>query len=184
MKYETKSFDKAVRAELTRAGEMYGLEDQMAKVTIAIDIKGFRCAGQACWDTKRQYRIRFHPEYVENHYAQMVKETIPHEVAHIVCMMRPELGKNHDSGWRKVFNTLGCGLIPIERCHNMSIQGAVSSSGRKVKANEVYVTNAGVRVELTPIRHGKLQRGTVEWYEFRGEGKIFAADHVGTAGQV
>lgn len=37
----------------------------------------------------------------------MLEDTIPHEVAHLVCHLRPYLGRGHDNGWRTVCLALG-----------------------------------------------------------------------------
>lgn len=40
-------------------------------------------------------------------WKHIINETIPHEVAHLVCFAKPSLGRNHDKGWKNVCIRLG-----------------------------------------------------------------------------
>jgi len=162
------TFKNEVRAVLTRAGEMYGLERQMANVVIRLDIKGHRVAGMAM---RRgfQFTVRFHPDAIAKHYDEMVKDTIPHEVAHTVCQMRPELGANHDRGWKRVCRSLGG---DDSRTHEMEF------GNRPAKMAFNYITETGHVIDLGRIRHAKLQNGSVRSYSVRGKGRILREGYV------
>lgn len=160
-------FRKEVRKCLTKAGEKYGLEKQMEHVKIRLDIKGYRCAGQAV-RKGFQFSVRFHPDAIIKHWDEMVNDTIPHEVAHTVCQMNPTLGKNHDAGWKRVCRALGG---DDSRTHDMVF-------GDKPKRTECwYRTTTGELVDLGPIRHAKVQKGAS--YRARGAGRIQADGFVG-----
>ena len=134
----------------------------MSDVSIKIDIKGTRIAGQARYKNS-EYILRFHPLAVENYYEHMVSTTIPHEVAHIVCMKNPALGCNHDAGWKKVCRILGGSA---ERTHDMNL------GEPKQKDSYIYRTDVGTEVDIGLIRHNKLLRGKVDYYMLNGKERI------------
>jgi SprT protein len=164
------TFKTLVRKCLTRAGEQYGLEEQMKNVKIRLDIRGYRCAGQAV-RKGFQFSVRFHPDAIMKHWDDMVNNTIPHEVAHTVCQMNPTLGKNHDAGWKRVCRRLGG---DDSRTHDMKF-------GEKPNRKQCwYRTSTGFLTELGPIRHSKLQSGgRLASYRMRGQGTITASGFVG-----
>lgn len=162
-------FKAEVRKCLTLAGERYGLEEQMKLVKIRLDIRGYRVAGQAC-RKGFQFSLRFHPDAIVKHYDEMVKDTIPHEVAHTVCQMNPTLGKNHDAGWKRVCRALGG---DDSRTHDMKF-------GEKPVRKECwYRTSTGHVVDLGPIRHAKLQSNKFASYRCRGQGTVKAEGYIG-----
>ncbi len=140
------------------------------QVAIHNDIRGMN-AGQAR-RRGNQYSLRFNPEAITNHFDEMVKDTIPHEVAHIVCMIRPELGRNHDNGWKFVCRTLGG---DDSRTHTMNL------SPGKAKTEYDYMVSGEI-VKLGPKRHARLQRGETT-YSHRTLGKITKDMFVGKSGQ-
>lgn len=153
-----KQFIDLVRITLRAAGRVYSLD--MSKVDIRLDIRGATTAGQAVLTNDGQYILRFHPDAVANHYDRMVNEVIPHEVAHIVCMMRPELGCNHDYGWKQVCKTLGG---TSERCHDMQL-------GKKRKMRKFLYKVGEETVVLSAVRHNRLQRLKVQSYIIKQTG--------------
>lgn len=153
-------FTKEVRKCLEQAGKMYNLELAMSRVDIRLDIRGYINAGQAC-SRRGQYFVRFHPDAIVKHYDEMVKDTVPHEVAHLVCFMRPDLGRNHDKGWKRVCRSLGG---DDSRCHNMDF-------GEKPQREEFwYETTTGHMIDVGPIRHKRIQAGRP--YRAKGMGQI------------
>ena len=165
--HKLEQFKVEVRKCLERAGEMYGLEELLKHVGIRLDIRGYRKAGQAC---RRgfQFYLRFHPDAIVKHWDEMVNNTIPPEVAHTVCQMRPELGKNHDSGWKRVCRALGG---DDSRTHTLEF-------GSKPKRQECwYKTTTGHLIDVGPIRHARLQQGTT--YTSRGKGRVKSTGFVG-----
>ncbi len=52
---------------------------------------------------------------------KLLEDTIPHEIAHLVCFLRPDLGKNHDKGWKRVCIMLGGNG---SRCHQYDLKKA------------------------------------------------------------
>lgn len=81
--------------------------------------------------------------------SKLMEEVIPHEVAHLVCFIRPELGDNHNRGWSRVCIQLGGSG---ERCHRYDLDKA----RRTRKA--VYDIN-GFMLDVGLTVHRKIQAG-------------------------
>lgn len=122
-------------------------------VIVRCDIRG-KVAGQ-CRRRGSEYTLRFNMEALTKYYDEQVNSTLPHEVAHLVCMIRPELGKNHDAGWQRVAIALG-DVNAAERTHSMDL------SAGKAKTEYEYNVN-GNTVMLGPKRHARTQRGQVTY---------------------
>ena len=85
----------------------------------------------------------------EQHVNKLLKETIPHEMAHLVCFVRPDLGRNHNRGWQRVCVMLGGSG---DRCHRYDLQKA----RRTRKA--VYDINGRV-MDIGLTIHKRIQSG-------------------------
>lgn len=166
---------QATRECLEKAFKLFDITHiKVSDVAIRNDIRG-KHAGQARWQRRFNeisYSLRFNPEAITNYFQDMIKDTIPHEVAHIVCFIRPELGKNHDAGWKRVCRMLGG---DDSRTHTMNL------SAGKAKTEYDYLVNGEI-VKLGPKRHARLQRGETT-YRHRTLGQITRDMFVGKAGQ-
>ncbi len=80
---------------------------------------------------------------------KLIDEVIPHEIAHLVCFIRPELGKNHNRGWANVCRILGGSG---ERCHRYDLQKARRTRKAVYNING-QLQNIGLTV------HKRIQRG-------------------------
>lgn len=143
--------------ELTkRANELYGIT--LPHINVRFDVRG-RVAG---WAECRfgQYGIRFNRDMMLNEsWDNFINDTVPHELAHIVCYIKPALGRNHDLGWKRVCRALGG---TGERCHKEEVQYA--------HGTVYYTTSTGHVVPMSLTRHNKVQRGMA--YTLQGKGKI------------
>jgi len=129
-------------------------------VGIRFDLKG-RAAGMAC-RRANAYHMRFNAEMMtRDAFDHVLNNTVPHEIAHIVCMMNPRLGRNHDAGWTRVCRLLGGNG---ERCHSEDV---VYGKGNTYE----YVTDRGHRVRVSGAIHQKIQRGVVYAWK-QGKGKV------------
>ena len=147
---------------------------QFDKVGVRFDLKG-RAAGMAC-RRMNAYYMRFNAEMMtRDAFDHVLNNTVPHEIAHIVCMMNPRLGRNHDAGWARVCRLLGGNG---QRCHSEEV---VYGKGNTYE----YITDRGHRVRVSSAIHSKIQRGVV--YTWRqGKGKVDAGatyNLVGVAGR-
>jgi len=148
---------------LERAKELFGFN---ADVDISFDKRG-RIAGMA-HNSPNGYALKFNHQLLENeHWGELIDETIPHEVAHIVCYFNPTLGKNHDQGWRRVCRMLGG---RGDRTHNMPLKRA------RVTRKALYEIN-GKTVHVGLTVHRRIQQGRA--YNMRSAGRIHPTDFTG-----
>ena len=142
---------------LDRARRLYGVS---LNPTIAYNLRG-RVAGWAgckiCRMTMtRQYTLRFNRDLIlGKHFEDIRDETVAHEVAHLVCFANPALGKNHNEGWKRVCLALGGNG---KSRHSYDVEYAAGTF--------VYVSDRGVNINVSKIRHTKIQQGTC--YTFKG----------------
>jgi predicted SprT family Zn-dependent metalloprotease len=134
-----------------KARELYGVE--FGDVKVGFNLTG-RVAGWAgcktCRQTgKRFYDMRFNRDLISGkHFEDILNETCAHEVAHLCCYARPELGRRHDSGWKRVCIALGGN--GRER-HNYEV---IQRNGYD------YLTDRGVKVTVSAVRHSRIQKGS------------------------
>ena len=105
MNFRTECYNK-----LVEAFNMYGIDFNPSDVAIRVSITSERVAGKAGYTTfkgQRRYFIDFNARAIERYPDQLVKHTIPHEVAHLICYMNPKLGDKHDMGWKRVCLNIG-----------------------------------------------------------------------------
>ena len=160
----SKEFIQAVKQQLAHAARVYNLPE-LETTDIRLDIRGNRLAGQARM-RNGSLILRFHPDAVAKNYDEMVNETTPHEIAHLVCFCRPELGRHHDRGWQRVCKSLGGDAA---RTHSMNFGTPVSRTTYR------YRSSCGEVIELSTQRHNRLQAGKVEGYTNRRTGAVVHA---------
>ena len=153
-----------------KAKELYPhLSLMLDKVGIRFDLKG-RAAGIACARNGRDgrsYYMRFNTDMLAREAADhVINETVPHEIAHIICFMDPSLGRGHDRGWANVFRRLGGSG---DRTHKEEI---VFGKGRTYE----YTTTTGQKIRMSEKRHAQPQRGTtMRWKHGKGDTNQFCA---------
>lgn len=172
-------FLEAVKIKMAEAEEKFGVD--MSDVKVELNIRGWRTAGQACWDRRRGYRLRFHPEYIVTHLKEMVETVISHEIAHIVCFKKPALGRDHNRGWQMVDRRLGG---TGNRTHSMDealkkAKAKSNFSNRRSRKKFQYRTTTGMLIEVGPVRHGKILRGA--GYRVAGGGTFRKENFIGEA---
>jgi SprT protein len=135
---------------LAKARLLYGVD--LSATKIIFTNMGRTNAGEAIQEDG-ELTLRFNSQVPKE---RLIAEVIPHEVAHLVCYRRPELGKNHCDGWKSICIALGgIGTRTIE-----GLDLKPSKTYRKF----LYRTDYGNDVVLSTIRHNKLQRGKVVEY--------------------
>ena len=95
-----------------RAEAQYGVN--LGRVEILFNLRG-RVAGMACCRRNRfsgapatDLKLRFNVDMIAGDgYDHILNDCVPHEIAHLVCYANPQLGANHDRGWKRVCVALG-----------------------------------------------------------------------------
>lgn len=142
-----------------RAHQLYALD--MTKVGIRFDLKG-KAAGMACYRRGGVYYMRFNRDMLTREaFEHVINDTVPHEIAHIVCFMKPELGNNHDRGWARVCRELGGSG---DRCHDEDI---VYGKGYTYE----YVSTNGNTIRVGDKYHREIQAGQTLRFR-RGKGNL------------
>ena len=122
---------------------------KVPEVHVSFDLKG-TCMAKA-YRRGSDYMIRFNAAFFETAWEHVLYDTVPHEMAHIVCFAHPSLGKNHDSGWKSVCVRLGG---TGHRCHNEQV---VFAKGKTYK----YITTTGAEVRISQVVHKRILSGRV-----------------------
>ena len=145
-------------AELVKqANQKFNID--LPEIQIRFDLRG-GAAGMA-GGRFGQFYMRFNRDMMLNQgWDHLINDTVPHELAHIVCFVNPRLGRNHDLGWKRVCRALGG---TGKRCHSEEV---VYANGRTY----YYTTTQGHVIAISQQRHGKIQRG--KSYTLRGKGAI------------
>lgn len=114
---------------------------------VHVNIRG-TMAGQARIDDNQ---LRFNPQLLHQYGDQFIRDTVPHEVAHLAAYkahgrrIRP-----HGPEWKSIMRVLGA---DASRCHNYAVQ--------PTRQLQRYRYRCRCREhELTSIRHKRAQRGT------------------------
>jgi SprT protein len=89
-------------------------------------------------------------EVAELNLDKYLQNVIPHEIAHVVCIRKPALGKVHDRGWKRVCIALGGDGT---RCHDMEVN--------YVGGNFLYRGTCGTEITVSKRMHNIIQRGGV-----------------------
>jgi predicted SprT family Zn-dependent metalloprotease len=138
---------------VARAYQLYNVD--MSRVRVSFDLKG-KAAGKAHGLKYRDpvmsnYIVKFNTDMLSREaFDHVLNSTVPHEYAHILCFIQPDLGKNHDAGWERICLALG-------------------GSGRTRHQEEVvygkgityeYTSDKGHTVRVGDRHHRKIQLGT------------------------
>ena len=143
------------------AANLYGVD--LSQSSVSFKLRG-RVAGQASCkicNGRPQVAFKFNCELVMGkHFEDIQNFTVAHELAHGVCFLRPDLGRNHDAGWKKVCLALG-GNGNARHDYDVIIRGRWD-----------YITDRGNKVSVTTRCHNKVQQGYTRLEFRRGLGSI------------
>ena len=154
--------DQAIARVVALAENLYNVD--LSDLVVTTNLKG-TSMGTAHIDEQGIPRVRLNQEACTKYVDAICKDTIPHEIAHIVCDMTHGIG--HDRVWQSVCLALGGnGLV----CHNYKLKPACRQF--------LYRTTRGVLSELSIIRHNKLQKGKVAHYFSNSEGYFIKENFV------
>ncbi|OGU22510.1 MAG: hypothetical protein A2580_08990 [Hydrogenophilales bacterium RIFOXYD1_FULL_62_11] len=146
---------------MTLARQLYDLGD--LKAVVRFDLKG-KTAGWAILERKKALgTIRLNIEACRVALDDMLDDTIPHEIAHLVAEWTRR-GHGHDEGWRRIAISLGS---TGQRCHTLDLTPA-----RKTRRFR-YRATCGTEIALSSVRHNKLRKGKT--FKLRDTGGILTA---------
>ena len=141
------------------AKQKYGYD--LPPTLLEFNIKG-RMAGQAKRTKDGLYVVRLNQYMLMNDsFDHILNETVPHEIAHIVCMHNPVYGRNHNKGWKEVAKSLGCSG---KRCHNED----VSFATRRKRSKFLYTDSSGRNVIVGDVKHKRIQNKGVIYHTETG----------------
>jgi SprT protein len=156
---------RAVESAWRRALAYYGLREPLPAVDFSL--KG-QAAGQACWQrtvgriSRRpgkpgRLKIRLNLDAYHLDPQDMISDTIPHEVSHLVVVLLCPDGRPRPHGrqWQAVMRDC-FGIARPRRTHALALKKA-----RTLKRNYLYVCRCARQHRLTGIRHNRIGRGTV-----------------------
>jgi predicted SprT family Zn-dependent metalloprotease len=144
---------------LNKAEKIVGMP--MPSVTIGFNLRG-RVAGYASRRGRGihvQYGMRFNTDMMQNQsWDHIINDTVPHEVAHIVCFVTGR-DRGHGRNWMRL-------------CQQLGGTGATRHSEEVVYAKGntyVYTTTTGARVNVSQTIHRKIQMGSQYIWKRGGE---------------
>lgn len=163
-------FEALVKVCIAAAEAKYG---KMPAIRIRFDLRG-KSAGMAGVASLNRYTkeitgpyLRFNVEAIRNNWDDMVQQTIPHEVAHLVAWCFPALGAdNHNYQWQRIDRSLGG---TGERCHRMKLTPARQTNRYR------YVLASGQEISVGPKHHRALQMGST--LRMKKSGEVVAKHH-------
>ncbi|MBY5956602.1 SprT-like domain-containing protein [Membranicola marinus] len=142
-------FIARVRACQAKARELYPdfkLADEELPIVF---VWSGRVAGMAK-RRKEVYNLEFNIEAIHRDRTEMLENTIPHEMAHIVDMYLHGGKSSHGPRWQSIIRALGGSP---QRTHDIPLTKARRS--RKY----LYEASCGSTVEVGPRHHKSVQRG-------------------------
>jgi SprT protein len=112
-----------------------------------------QCAGTASWIySTSECKLKFNRYFMESETEDMINQTVPHEVAHLIAYLHyGRYAKAHGREWKSVMRNV-MGLNP-ERCHSYSMENAPNRGQR------FDYTCGCMTHNVSKIKHNKMQRG-------------------------
>ena len=153
---------QAVRQAWEKALRYYRLEENPLP-EIDFSLRG-RAAAQAAWQVSRRgrkkiiggLRLRFNLQAYHLNPTEMLNETIPHEVAHLITVLRWGAGcRPHGSQWRQVMQE--CFNLAPQRTHQLAL-----APSRTLAKKFIYACTCREHA-LTGIRHRRIERGLASY---------------------
>ena len=136
------------------AKELYGFDIAYKDIDITFKSKGQAAAQATCMENRvtkerHSFGLKFSTESASLDSNEMLNDTIPHEVAHLVCYWNDSLGDNHDYGWKRVCIALGG---TGARTHSQ-----VLTKGRYRTQYEYRLGNTGKTAKVGAKAHKNIQ---------------------------
>lgn len=136
---------------LARACELLSDVDQAGNISVRFDLRG-RAAGQARFTPAGGMEIRYNLAIATLQPDQFLRETVPHEVAHVVTwLLHGQRVRPHGSEWQAIMRHLG--VDHPRRCHDFQMPPLRRQ--RKWPYHCACATH-----QLSTTRHRRAQQGT------------------------
>ena len=156
----------AVRSCIDKAKELYpDIGDKLDKCRVTFKQKG-RIAAKAMWGSTIEVMINMEAYALDPD--EMINDTIPHEVAHLVAALHHSADCSHDPRWQRICLALGG---TAKRTHSMKLT-PIRKSKRFLYRNE-----NGAEVTLKQGRHSNLQLGKNGYLINHNTGEKWYSDH-------
>ena len=109
------------------------------------------------WAFSKRNLIQFNAHFFQfkNNWDDIVNQTTPHEIAHLICdLLFPSAKQAHGPEWRYVASKLG---IEPRRCHNME---GVKEYKPQPRPYIYWCLGCKKEFKLTGIKHSRILNGT------------------------
>lgn len=127
---------------------------------LRFDLRG-RCAGQA-GRSRGQWLMRLNRDMMVNQsWDHLINDTVPHELAHIVCMAN-NLDRGHGYMWAMTCREMGG---TGQRCHSEEVTYAKGNT-------YVYTTTTGKTYNVSQVKHRRIQQGAGYTFKDRTMGRL------------
>ena len=136
------------------ANEKWGLN--IPHVPIDFKLRG-TTAGKAWSRPGQAVKIQYQPVILAENVDHFIKQTVPHEVAHLVVACLYPFGRTRPHGyeWQNVMRFFG---VRPDRCHNYDVTNVRQA---RQKLNRVFQYKCNCQVyNLTIIRHKRIMAGS------------------------
>ena len=156
------SVKKVIVGCLNTAVKVFPELKNIAQPHVTLDLNG-KVAGQHVFNTiLKTHTVRVNQVLLDENREEMLSQTVPHEVAHMIVTFlfgcernwktRKRLVAPHGKEWKMVMGVLG---KEATRCHTMDVSNA---GGRRLRRFS-YKCNCNTKHALTSIRHNRIQKG-------------------------
>lgn len=126
----------------------------IANLNVNFDVKHNMgcCAGKAFG----YHTVSVNLEMARQNFGFIADNTIPHEIAHIICAYF-KWDNGHGKMWKRVAASLG---IAPERCFSFAETGIKPVMMRQ-RAKYLHKATCGTEIWLSDVMHGKVMKGQI-----------------------
>jgi len=150
---------KRCEAVIKQAQAQYSLPMAALKlISVNCDLTGKSCGKiefrYSGFRQLKSIKIRFNMQAAQLELQDMLNNTVPHEVAHLVIALCPKQYQQtaHGKDWQKVCLALG---------GNGKVYHKLTLTNARTQRQWQYVDSLGQAHQLSTVRHNRLQRGAV-----------------------
>lgn len=158
----------AVNKCVVKADAMYGTK-LTGRVQVKFNKRSINNAATAIVNNflrpadEREYILKFNQHLVGAALDELLADTVPHEVAHLVNFYDPSTGWNHNAGWVRVCKALGGTGQRVFGLGTKRFEALKELRIAKLKKTTLYAykTWSGGVMLLSNIRHKRIQAGKI-----------------------